>query len=134
CVICDCPRTSALDNESEKIVQDALEKASKGRTTIVIAHRLSTIRNADKIIVIQDGSTIEKGDHDTLMNKRGNYYALVQAQNLKLAEEESDREDDNIYPDETNVHRNRGSTVASLTPSMSAALYGEKTDSNDGEM
>ncbi|CAF0812692.1 unnamed protein product [Didymodactylos carnosus] len=126
--------TSALDNESEKIVQDALEKASKGRTTIVIAHRLSTIRNADKIIVIQKGSTIEEGDHDTLMNKRGNYYALVQAQNLKLAEEEAEREDEDIYPDETNVRRDRRSTVASLTPSMLATICGDKTDDNNDEM
>ncbi len=52
---------SALDTESERVVQDALDRASKGRTTIVIAHRLSTIKNASKIIVINKGSVVEEG-------------------------------------------------------------------------
>ena len=52
---------SALDTESERIVQDALDRASQGRTTIVIAHRLSTIRNANKIFVINKGTVIEEG-------------------------------------------------------------------------
>ena len=52
---------SALDTESERVVQEALDRASKGRTTIVIAHRLSTIKNASKIIVINKGSVTEEG-------------------------------------------------------------------------
>ncbi|CAF1245778.1 unnamed protein product [Rotaria sordida] len=59
--------TSALDSSSEKIVQQALERASKGRTTIVIAHRLSTIRHADWIVVMKDGAVIEQGSHDDLI-------------------------------------------------------------------
>ncbi|CAF1001736.1 unnamed protein product [Adineta steineri] len=74
--------TSALDNESETIVQDALDRASQGRTTIVIAHRLSTIRNADKIIVMQKGEIIEEGNHELLMNNQSIYYNLIQKQNL----------------------------------------------------
>ncbi len=60
---------SALDTESERVVQEALDRASKGRTTIVIAHRLSTIVNASKIIVINKGSVIEEGKRNTRQNK-----------------------------------------------------------------
>ncbi|CAH1394592.1 unnamed protein product [Nezara viridula] len=69
--------TSALDTENEKMVQEALENASVGRTTIVIAHRLSTIRKADKIVVIQSGAVVEEGDHEQLMESRGHYYHLL---------------------------------------------------------
>nr|XP_024219088.1 phosphatidylcholine translocator ABCB4-like [Halyomorpha halys] len=69
--------TSALDTENEKIVQEALENASIGRTNIIIAHRLSTIRKADKIVVLQDGAVIEEGNHEQLMEKRGHYFNLL---------------------------------------------------------
>ncbi|XP_002818217.3 ATP-binding cassette sub-family B member 5 [Pongo abelii] len=80
--------TSALDSESESAVQAALEKASKGRTTIVVAHRLSTIRNADLIVTIKDGMVAEKGAHAELMAKRGLYYSLVMSQDIKKADEQ----------------------------------------------
>ncbi|XP_060073738.1 ATP-dependent translocase ABCB1-like [Ylistrum balloti] len=85
--------TSALDSKSEKIVQDALDKARKGRTTIVIAHRLSTIQNSDVIYVVDDGRIFEQGTHSELMDKQGLYHELVMAQ--ALAEGESDDEDHN---------------------------------------
>ncbi|CAH1394589.1 unnamed protein product [Nezara viridula] len=69
--------TSALDTENEKAVQEALENASVGRTTIVIAHRLSTIRKADKIVVLQSGVVVEEGNHEQLMERRGHYYHLL---------------------------------------------------------
>uniref|UniRef100_A0A672ZV25 Bile salt export pump n=1 Tax=Sphaeramia orbicularis TaxID=375764 RepID=A0A672ZV25_9TELE len=69
--------TSALDTESEKTVQDALDKAREGRTCIVIAHRLSTIQNSDIIAVMSRGILIEKGTHDQLMALNGAYYKLV---------------------------------------------------------
>lgn len=72
--------TSALDNESERLVQEALEKLMKGRTSFVIAHRLTTIRNADKILVLNNGEIIESGNHDELISKRGAYSALVEIQ------------------------------------------------------
>jgi ATP-binding cassette subfamily B protein len=65
--------TSALDNESEKYIQQSLDKLSAGRTTITIAHRLSTIRNADEIIVLDSDGIQEKGDHKTLLEKNGIY-------------------------------------------------------------
>lgn len=72
--------TSALDTASERLVQEALDQLSHGRTTLVIAHRLSTIRNADKIVVIEAGRVIEQGTHDELLNKGGVYTNLVRMQ------------------------------------------------------
>ncbi|KAK6140457.1 hypothetical protein DH2020_025800 [Rehmannia glutinosa] len=70
--------TSALDGESEKIVQEALDKVMLNRTTVVVAHRLSTIRGADVIAVFKNGSIVEKGNHNTLINiKDGLYSSLV---------------------------------------------------------
>lgn len=72
--------TSALDTESEKLVQEALERLMKNRTSLVIAHRLSTIKNADFIVVLSKGTVVEKGTHDELLAKRGEYYRLIQMQ------------------------------------------------------
>ena len=73
--------TSSLDSESEMLVQEALEKLMKGRTSIVIAHRLSTVRKADEIIVLEQGEIVEQGTHDSLMNiNEGKYNKLIQLQ------------------------------------------------------
>jgi subfamily B ATP-binding cassette protein MsbA len=74
--------TSALDTESERLVQDALTKLMANRTSIVIAHRLSTIKNADKIIVINDGQVVEQGSHEELLQVEGQYHKLHHMQNL----------------------------------------------------
>jgi ATP-binding cassette, subfamily B (MDR/TAP), member 1 len=74
--------TSSLDSQSERLVQDALDRAAKGRTTISVAHRLSTIKRADVICVMDQGRLVEKGTHDQLMTKKQMYYDLVQAQKL----------------------------------------------------
>ncbi|OJV92499.1 MAG: hypothetical protein BGO39_31785 [Chloroflexi bacterium 54-19] len=68
--------TSSLDNESESLVQEALDRLMRERTTVVIAHRLSTIENADKIVVIDQGRLVEQGNHPSLMDKEGLYYRL----------------------------------------------------------
>lgn len=85
------------DNTSERVVQDALDKAKEGRTTLVIAHRLSTIRNADLIIGLENGQVVEQGTHEESMKNKGLYYELVMAQTQKEEEHsdsESDDEDD----------------------------------------
>ncbi len=76
--------TSSLDTISERLVQEALERLMKKRTTFVIAHRLSTIRGADKILVIDDGRIKEFGTHQELYEKRGMYYNLYQTQEIKI--------------------------------------------------
>ncbi len=75
--------TSSLDTESERLVQDAINKMMQNRTSIVIAHRLSTIRHADEIVVLQKGEIVERGTHDELLRKQGYYYRLVQMQEVK---------------------------------------------------
>lgn len=74
--------TSALDSENEQVVQEALERLMKSRTTLVIAHRLSTIRNADLIAVMSNGRIIESGTHDRLLAMNGAYTRLVEMQQL----------------------------------------------------
>ena len=75
--------TSSLDTESERLVQDAINKMMKNRTSIVIAHRLSTIRHADEIIVLQKGKIVERGSHDELLSQNGFYRKLVEMQEVK---------------------------------------------------
>ncbi|CAF4002547.1 unnamed protein product [Rotaria sordida] len=83
--------TSALDNVSEKIVQEALDRACKGRTTIVIAHRLTTIQNAHQIYVLDNGSVIEQGTHETLMAREGGkYQAMVKRQQMERIYDDQD--------------------------------------------
>ncbi|CAF1570642.1 unnamed protein product [Adineta steineri] len=84
--------TSALDNVSEKIVQDALDRACKNRTTIVIAHRLTTIQNADYIYVLDSGSVIEEGTHETLLAKEGGKYQTMVK--MQQSEKTIDTQDD----------------------------------------
>jgi ATP-binding cassette subfamily B (MDR/TAP) protein 1 len=89
--------TSAIDVRTERIVQQALDRVSKDRTTIVIAHRLSTIRRADKIIVLRQGKLVEQGTHDELAAiETGIYRGLVTAQNLAIEAEEDDVKDSSL--------------------------------------
>ncbi|MFS8540627.1 MAG: ABC transporter ATP-binding protein/permease, partial [Tissierellales bacterium] len=68
--------TSSIDTRTEKLISEGMDKLMEGRTTFVIAHRLSTVRDANAIMVIENGEIIERGDHQDLMNQRGRYYAL----------------------------------------------------------
>ena len=74
--------TAALDGESEKLVQEALDRARDGRTCLVVAHRLSTIQTADLIYVLENGKVLEAGDHQQLLERKGLYYRLVKSQSV----------------------------------------------------
>jgi ATP-binding cassette subfamily B protein len=72
--------TNALDANNEKVIMENLTEFFKGRTVIVVAHRLSTVKNADQIVVLEQGRIVEKGTHEQLTHLRGYYYALVKNQ------------------------------------------------------
>ena len=74
--------TSAVDSETEKLIQDAINRLIRGRTTLMIAHRLSTLRKANKIIVVDKGNIIEFGSPEELMALKGKYYKLIQIQSM----------------------------------------------------
>jgi ABC-type multidrug transport system ATPase subunit len=142
--------TSALDNESEHMVQEALDRAAEGksyqiqiffyflmsigRTTIIIAHRLSTIRYANKIIVLHQGKVVEEGDHDSLIQAEGIYFGLVEQQNLYQTDDKEeiifeDHETTKMFvsnENNSNVKRRRQSTIISLTSSVLDALYAKR--------
>jgi ATP-binding cassette subfamily B protein len=73
--------TSALDLETEKLIQDAVDRVIRNRTAFIVAHRLSTIRNADRIIVLNEGRLQELGSHQELLDRKGYYYEMMQLQN-----------------------------------------------------
>ncbi|NLC12755.1 MAG: ATP-binding cassette domain-containing protein, partial [Chloroflexi bacterium] len=72
--------TSSVDTETELLIQQALERLIKGRTTIIIAHRLSTVRNSDKIVALEGTGIVEEGTHTELLAQRGLYYKLYTVQ------------------------------------------------------
>jgi ATP-binding cassette subfamily B protein len=72
--------TSSVDTRTEILIQKAMDNMMKGRTSFIIAHRLSTIRNADLILVMQDGDIVEQGTHDELIKRKGAYAALYNSQ------------------------------------------------------
>ncbi|KAI4870942.1 P-loop containing nucleoside triphosphate hydrolase protein [Hypoxylon rubiginosum] len=88
--------TSALDTKSEGVVQAALEAAAEGRTTITIAHRLSTIRDAHNIVVMSQGTIVEQGTHDELLESNGAYAKLVNAQNIAAVNDLTAEEQEQI--------------------------------------
>ena len=75
--------TSSIDTETEALIQDAISRVLPGRTSFIIAHRLSTIRNADIIMVVENHGISEAGTHESLMAKKGRYYGLYSAMQLK---------------------------------------------------
>ncbi|KAM9342259.1 bile salt export pump [Pholidichthys leucotaenia] len=123
--------TSALDNESEAVVQEALDNVRTGRTTISIAHRLSTIRNADVIVGFDHGQAVERGTHSMLLKKQGVYFTLVTLQNQGSASTTNDVIPES--PEEQFVLKmgsfNRGSFRSSKRSSL--RLRSRSTLSND---
>ena len=100
--------TSSVDPYTETLIQDALNIARKGRTTIIIAHRLSTIKNAGLIVVLDNGEIVERGNHEELMSKNGKYAQLVEMQGREIeynetADNKTYIEDEFIEAKENNV-------------------------------
>ena len=77
--------TSSVDTRTEMHIQQAMVNLMKNRTSLIIAHRLSTIRDADKIVVINDGRVVEAGDHETLLEQKGEYFKLYSNQFAGIA-------------------------------------------------
>lgn len=113
--------TSALDPHAEGVVQQALDHASKGRTTIVIAHKLATIRKADNVVVMTKGKIIEQGTHEGLIAKEGAYAHLVKIQNLTLSGES----DDQVHVEDSSSEVNED--PADLTKSLTKYPTAERT-------
>ncbi|VDK49023.1 unnamed protein product, partial [Cylicostephanus goldi] len=100
------------DTESERAVQEALNEARKERTTLCIAHRLSTIRDADKIIVFDEGKIAEMGTHDELMAKENSIYkCMVKAQEISKGQEDTTLDD----VDPAEIHRGVGREKPAVT-------------------
>jgi len=79
--------TSSVDTETEKEIQNALDNLVRGRTTIAIAHRLSTLRKADRLVVMDKGLIMEEGTHDALLESKGAYWRLYEAQQRQAESE-----------------------------------------------
>lgn len=79
--------TSSLDSETEKLIQDCIDKTFVDNTRIIISHRLSSIQHADKIFVLKDGTFIQEGQHDELLSINGLYKKLYNKQMLKIGNE-----------------------------------------------
>jgi ATP-binding cassette subfamily B protein len=90
--------TSSIDTATEALLQEALERVLRTRTSLVIAHRLSTVRNADRIIVMEKGRIVEDGNHHTLLARNGYYARLHRHQLLSEAEKEAETEESPPLP------------------------------------
>ncbi|KAF2472924.1 P-loop containing nucleoside triphosphate hydrolase protein [Lindgomyces ingoldianus] len=121
--------TSAIDVRTERIVQEALDRVSKNRTTIVIAHRLSTIKRADKIVVLRHGKLVEEGSHEELLeDENGVYYGLVHAQELAMEAEEEEEEEVALQKTKTAIteHSEPGHGKGKKATSMEDPTYKEQ--------
>ncbi|KAJ8255334.1 hypothetical protein GJAV_G00203690 [Gymnothorax javanicus] len=138
--------TSALDNESEAVVQEALDKVRMGRTTISIAHRLSTIKNADTIVGFEHGRAVERGKHEDLLDRKGVYFTLVTLQsqgdkalNEKAREMAEGKESNEVDPEKrdafepgsyraslrASIRQRSRSQLSNVVPEVSMSLTGE---------
>ena len=96
--------TSSLDVVSESLIQEAIQRLIKGRTTFIVAHRLSTIRNAGRIVVMREGACVESGTHDELMNAKGEFYKYKNTSTVVIRAGHG-RHDRRSYPASHPVHQ-----------------------------
>lgn len=124
--------TSALDPHAEAVVQQALDRAAEGRTTIVIAHKLATIRKADNIVVMSKGHIVEQGTHDGLIAQGGTYARLVRIQDLAVgaAGSSSDIEEDDAAGDKESHPIELTKTMTRYATEDQARLEAQKDRDN----
>ncbi|XP_056590670.1 bile salt export pump [Triplophysa dalaica] len=117
--------TSALDNESEAVVQEALDQVRLGRTTISIAHRLSTIKNADVIVGFEHGRAVESGKHDQLLERKGVYFTLVtlQTQGDKALNRKAGQEMEKAEASDPNAERKSFKRAGSYRESLRVSIH-----------
>jgi ATP-binding cassette subfamily B (MDR/TAP) protein 1 len=122
--------TSALDPHAEEVVQDALNNVSQGRTTITIAHKLATIRDADNIVVMENGCILEQGTHASLLELNGAYARLVHAQDLSVDTKtsEDDTEDEQLNGDEDRLDLTGELSRYSTSTRLAAANQSNRDD------
>ncbi|KAL1953812.1 hypothetical protein VTO42DRAFT_2139 [Malbranchea cinnamomea] len=114
--------TSALDPKAEAVVQAALDRVSQTRTTVLIAHKLSTVKKADNIVVMHKGRVVEQGTHESLLDAKGMYFNLVNAQNLSLESEDSSSDTDKEEEKNEEPQLGQLEKVATTKSAQSAAL------------
>ncbi len=120
--------TSSIDVRGEQMVQAALDKVSKNRTTITIAHRLSTIKKADNIVVLRKGQVVQQGTHEQLMAQEGSvYYTLATAQQLTMASEEED-DDHSPLTDHEAVEEKSTATAGTENTLVDGSLHSKHAD------
>ncbi|CAE7260932.1 ABCB1 [Symbiodinium pilosum] len=128
--------TSALDNASEKMIQATIDSISSNMTEglgiVSIAHRLSTVRNADLIYVLSRGSLVERGNHTSLMEKKGMYYALVAAQESSHKADEDEKLDNEVS--EQQKTERRGSTVSAESETARATREKKAEEEREKEI
>ncbi|KAL9325737.1 hypothetical protein ACSQ67_006382 [Phaseolus vulgaris] len=124
--------TSSLDVESEKIVQEALDRIMINRTTVIVAHRLSTIRNADSIAVLHQGKIVERGSHTELTkDPNGAYSQLIRLQEIKGSEQNGENDRDKLESIVHSVHSGRQSSQRSFLGSISQRSSGLESNGHN---
>ncbi|EEP75903.1 hypothetical protein UREG_00750 [Uncinocarpus reesii 1704] len=120
--------TSALDPRAEAVVQAALDKVSRTRTTILIAHKLSTVKKADNIVVMSKGEVIEQGTHEELLETQGAYWKLVNAQSLSTVADENTSDTENDSQDNQLADLEKAVTTKSVRSNVDIEAPAENPD------
>lgn len=122
--------TSALDYQSEKYIQQTLDRVSKGRTTIVVSHRLSAIRDADRLLFIEKGQVIEEGTHDELLKLKGRYYNMVKSEESSTHPKQSKKSKHSYHRQKSNSKAAKERKVSTIKEDL---LKDESDSSSDSQ-